>query len=827
MARTTDSDQKKQKGSAPRAADDQSGSTRHRRRKKELTPEQKEREQRLAVGVRRRIAVLMIFWGVLAFIPLIVTLYRLQITQHDHYETLSVSQQTRTSSLSSTRGSIYDRNGAVLATNETVYTVFISPAEIDDLFEEEESANRSYYINVLATGLGSLLEADASDIRAMAENIDSYYQVIRREVPEETADEVLAFLADESVTGCIPEGRKTGVYLEEDYKRVYPNESLASTILGFTGFNGSELSGLEGLEYLYNDTLSGSSGKIVVTKGNAGTALPESQETVYEATDGCDLITTIDATVQAALEENLENAMEEFMVQNGAFGIFMDVTTGEILGMASMGDYDPNDYSAIFDEETAAELTQQLRALSELPEEEYDDAYAAYSEAVSNALFDQWRNRTVSDTYEPGSTFKLITLAAALEDGAVTLEDTWYCGGSTEEIRGRTDPLNCWENAGHGVQTTADALANSCNIAFANIGIRLGGGRFYEYAEAFGILNTTGISLPGEADSVFFSRSTLDTTASYAELASASFGQTFRVTPIQLCSAICAVVNGGTLLEPHIISQIREADGTVSYQAEPTAVRQVISAETSETMCELMINVVENGTATGAQIAGYHIGGKTGTSEKIDKYDENGELVSERIVSFAGVAFDENGDAKYLCLCALDTPSAESGYYISGGVMGTATVRGVFADTLEYLGFEIDTSMENADVIMPDLTGLTAEEVETVLADHHLNFAISGTAATVTDQIPAAGTVIPSGSEVKVYMGADKPVTPVTVPNVVGCTAWYAKDMLQEYGLYVKIVGSSSNNLNVLTTKQNIEPGTQVQPGTVIEVSCTDTSSRD
>ena len=433
----------------------------------------------------------------------------------------------------------------------------------------------------------------------------------------------------------------------------------------------------------------------------------------------------------------------------------------------------------------------------------------------------------MSDTYEPGSTFKTVTLAAALEEGAVTLNDAWVCDGVTDSIKGREDPLHCWRSYGHGVQSTAEALANSCNIAFANIGIRLGGDKFYDYVKSFGFLEPTGVDMPGESSSIFFSHDTIADPNSYASLSSASFGQTFKITPLQLCRAISAIVNGGNLLEPYIVSEIVNADGVTTYQAEPTVLRQVISSETSETMCDLLINVVENGTATGAQVTGYTIGGKTGTSEKIDEFDEFGNLVDDRIVSFAGIVFDESRQAQYLCLVALDTPSSASGYYISGGVMGTATVRGVFTDVLPYLGFESDSSVLNADVTMPNLVGLTMDQARNALIEANLDYSIHGSEPVITDQIPAAGATIPSGSTVGLYFGEDKPTGLISVPNITGTTAAYANEALTNAGLYVKIVGSKSTATSVVATKQSIPGGTMVERGTVIEVTFTDTSSHD
>ncbi len=755
--------------------------------------------------IQRRIRILIAVFGVIVFIPLFVRLYHLQITDHDAYESKAIANQTRSTPLSASRGTIYDRSGNVLAVSTTVYNVFISPNELE---AREQDVDR------IAADLSVLLDVDADEIVQMAQQTESYYKIVCRRISQELADEV---------QNLIDFNDYHGIYLETDTQRTYPNNSLASNVLGFVG---SEDTGLEGLESYYDTNLQGVAGRIVTTKGNQGTEMLYSYETSYTASDGDSLITTIDSTVQYYLEQNIEAAMEEYMVSKGAFGIFMDVNTGAVLGMASYNNFDPNSYASVFDEETEAELLAMKAQAEHLTGAAYEQAYEAYQQAVTDALLSQWRNRAVSDTYEPGSTFKVITLASALEEGAVTLNDIWSCNGSTE-IKGRIDPLHCWDTAGHGEQSTAMALANSCNIAFANIGIQLGGEKLYDYVSSFGFLEPTGIDLPGESSSIFFSEDVLNDSSSYASLSSVAFGQTFKVTPLQLCRAISAVVNGGYLLQPYVVSEIIDSDGTSSYQAETTVLRQVISEQTSETMCDLLINVVENGTATGAQVTGFTIGGKTGTSEKIDEFDENGELVSDRIVSFVGIIFDENRDARYLCLIALDTPDSESGYYISGGVMGTATVRGVFSDVLSYLGIDADVTVNNANVTMPTVIGMTLQEAQEALDALNINVSAKGDSQLVTDQTPSGGSMIPTGSTAVLYMGEDKPVDPVTVPNVAGCSVEYAEELVNSSGLYLKILGSKSTGASVIATKQSIPAGTLVERGTVVEVTFTDTSSHD
>lgn len=427
----------------------------------------------------------------------------------------------------------------------------------------------------------------------------------------------------------------------------------------------------------------------------------------------------------------------------------------------------------------------------------------------------------------PGSTFKSITLASALEEGAVSLSDSFFCSGSTT-IKGRTKALHCWRSAGHGQQSTAEALQNSCNVAFAQIGIRLGGEKLYEYVHKFGLTEKTGIELNGEASGIFFDEATLSNPDSYASLSSAAFGQTFKITPLQLVRAISAVVNGGYLLEPHVVKEVLDSEGNIVEETERTVIRQVISEETSQTMCELLESVVSQGTAKNAQIAGYRIGGKTGTSEKIDVFDEDGNPVEDKIVSFVGIA--PMDDPRYIVLVALDTPSRETGYYISGGQMGAPTVRDVLADILPYLDIEPSYSAEEAetaDVSVPDLTGMTAEEAKAALKEKNLTFRVVGQEEQVTDQVPGEGASIPGGSEIILYFGEDQPEETVTVPDVTGKSAEEANRLLTEAGLYMKVIGATGSEGTIVAMAQTPEAGSSVSAGTVVEVEFSDLSARD
>lgn len=749
----------------------------------------------------KRIIGIMIICGVLLFIPLVATLFKLMIVDHNKYEAQAIDNQTRSTSVTASRGSIYDRNMSLLAGDTSVETIFIDPKRIS---EEDED------VNFIAKGLGEILGVEPAKIIELAAKTERQYEVIARKQPKDVADRVRAFATDNDLEG---------IHCEADSKRYYPYGSLASQVIGFTNSSGI---GSEGLEACYNDELEGTAGAIVTTKGNYGTEMLYSYEKNYEATDGNNLVLTLDATVQYYLEKNLEAAIEKYAVKNGGFSIMMDVNTGEIIGMATLGGYDPNNYLEIFDESTLEALQKMKDALSEFEEDspEYEEAESQYENAVAAARLHQWRNRNVSDGYEPGSTFKTITLAAALEEGAVTLDDTFYCGGA-ETFSGRDQELHCWKATGHHSQTTAQALQNSCNLAFAHIGLKLGGDKLYEYAKAFGILETTGIDLPGEASGVFHSFTKLsdyESNGTYA-LIDTAFGQSFKVTPIQLVRAISAVVNGGYVLEPYIVSEIQDEDGNVLLKNSRKVIRQAISEDTSEIMCRLMESVVTEGTAGNAALPGYRIGGKTGTSEKLD------ENTDDKIVSFVGVAPMDN--PRYVVLVALDSPG-NTGVYISGGVMAAPVVRDIFSDTLQYLGVQpdyTDVDMSTVNVEMPDVSGMTEKDASELLAAKSLVYVVVGSGETVTGQIPAAGSQLPGNSRVILYMGEEVPTDKVTIPNLMGLTPAQANAAIVNSGLYLQSKGSKSAYAKV--TSQSLVAGAQVPRGTLVTVEYTDESARD
>ena len=597
------------------------------------------------------------------------------------------------------------------------------------------------------------------------------------------------------------------------------------------GFTNASNTGSEGVEASYNSYLEGDPGKVITTKGNNEMDMPFSYEKYVSSGQGCSVVLTLDATVQACLEKQMENAIARYDVQNGAFGIVMNVKSGEILAMATMGNYDPNDYAQILNKETALQL-EQMR-LSYLMHPQNSQSYAQgkenYQNALTQARLKQWRNRCISDGYEPGSTFKVLTMAAALDCGAIDLETRFHCSGA-EQIPGRAQRLHCWRSTGHGAQQSPQALQNSCNLAFAHIALKLGGDRFYDYISRFGILEKTGVDLAGESKGVFFDKALVTDTDKWgtASLTSGSFGQTFKLTPLQLVRAISAGVNGGVLMEPYIVSEVVDDQGNTVLKQEPTAVRQVIQEETSKTMCQLIASVVTEGTAKNASVAGFSIGGKTGTSEKIDVFDENGQRVQDKIVSFVGIAPME--DPEYIVLVALDTPSRQTGIYISGGVMAAPTVGAVMADILPYLGVSHNYTQEDAAgrlVVMQDLTELTTDQAQKLLKEQGLTCRILGSGETIQGQIPGAGRSVPGNSQVLLYLEEIPEKQMTEVPDFVGMTRQQANDAAGSLGLYILAKGNPDTGPSITVSTQSVPPKSQVEAGTTVVLEFADTQSAD
>ncbi|MBE6923548.1 MAG: PASTA domain-containing protein [Ruminococcaceae bacterium] len=742
-----------------------------------------------------RLMIVMAVLGVGALLLVIWRLYSLMIQDYDYYAGLALRNQTRTTTVTAHRGDIYDRNMNILATDRSVENVYLDPHEL-----KQSKAD----IDDIARTLGAILEKDPEWIREQALDFKQRYKQVAARVEEETAAQIRAYINEKEISG---------IHLEPNAKRFYPYGTLAAQVIGFTNASNE---GSEGVEAAYNSFLSGAAGRVITTKGNNEMDMPFSYENFVASRSGCSLVLTLDATVQACLEKQMAAAIDRYAVQNGAFGLVMNAKTGEILAMATLGSYDPNNYLEIHDPDTAAEV-EALKGTE------------SYAEALNAARLKQWRNRVLSDGYEPGSTFKVLTMAAALDCGAIDLNTSFHCSGA-EQIPGRSQLLHCWRSQGHGAEQTPQALQNSCNLAFAHIALKLGGERFYDYIEKFGILEKTGIDLSGESKGIFFDRELIVNTDKWgtASLTSGSFGQTFKLTPLQLVRAIASVVNGGSLMEPYIVSEIFDADGNTVMKAEPTVVRQTISPETSDTMRTLIRSVVTEGTAKNAQVAGFSIGGKTGTSEKIDVLDENGQPTLDKIVSFVGIAPME--DPEYIVLVALDTPSRSTGLYISGGVMAAPTVGAVMADILPYLGVQRQFSEEEVasqTVILEDLTGFSQKDAEKYLKSVALSAKIIGQGDAVTDQLPSPGESLPGGSQVLLYLGETAEEAQVEVPDFSGMNRAQASDAAGKLGLYILVTGNTDIAPNVTVTAQDIPAGTAVDRGSTITLEFTDLSSRD
>ncbi len=728
----------------------------------------------------KRVRLIVSLMG-LAFGVLIVRLFFLQVVQADMWKEKATSQQLYSTSITAKRGNIYDANMKTLAKSVTVWTVFISPAEMKT--EQRE---------LVASGLSEILDVDYDMVYEKTQKVERYNETIKRKVDNDTADLVNEFIRENDIKG---------IYLTEDTMRYYPYDNLASTVLGFTNYDGQ---GAYGLEAYYDKVLSGTDGIVASVRNAKGTAMPFSEQQVYDAEDGQSLVLTIDETVQHYLEKHLENAVLEHDVQNRAVGIVMNVKTGEILGMSTKPDFDPNNYSYIDDDATRERL-EEMKA-----EAKTDEEMDAYLEALDEAQNTQWRNKAISDPYEPGSVFKLITAAAALETGAVTPSTQFHCPGYYIVAGNR---IACWKNGGHGDLNFGGAIKGSCNPAFIMTGQALGAERFMDYLDKFGLYGKTGVDLPGEATSIMHDRATM-LNENMASLSSASFGQTFKVTALQLMTAVNATVNGGYLMQPYVVKQILDSDGNVVSNTEPTVIRQVISEETSAQVAALAEKVVSEtgGSGIRAAVPGYRIGGKTGTSQKLD---QDGDDI---ILSFYGYAPAD--DPEIAILVMLDEPQKNNQY---GSVIAAPVVGNIFADILPYLGYEpsyTEEQLSTADVATPYLINYGLQEAQTTLVQAGLQYRVVGSGTRVVSQTPGAAMPIPGGGTVVLY--TDEESTDhqtAAVPYVIGKTGNEANKLILNSGFNIKIEGESIEHEGCVAISQSVEAGTTAEIGTVITVT--------
>ena len=731
------------------------------------------------------------------FGAVVISLFRWQIVRGEEMSIAALDQSLRSTTLSAMRGTIYDATGKVLAQSASVWTVVLEPAYFAD-YDDPEGARQK-----VASGLAAILDMDEEEVYEKTQG-SSYFVYLKRRVETSVRDEINEFLEAEGIS--------SGVRLIEDYKRYYPYGTVASTVLGFTGTDGQ---GLEGLELQYDTQLRGTAGRLISSRNALGTDMPFEYEQYVEAQDGNNLVLTIDETVQSILEKYLAEGVDQFNVKNGAVAIMMDVNTGAILGLATTPTYDPNDPFTIYDED----LQAQIDALSG---EEQDQAF-------NDAQLKQWRNKAVSDTYYPGSVFKMCTYAMGLEEGVVTEQTTYTCTGSVL-VDGWDDPIHCWRHSGHGLETFRDGLCNSCNPYTIYIGQLLGGETFAKYREAFGFTESTGIDLPGEAVTLYHSAIELINTPS--NLAVESFGQNFSITPLHMITAAAAIANGGYLVTPHVVDRVVDQDGNIVQTADTSYRRQVISEEPSAAITDILQQNVESGSATGGYVAGYRICGKTGTSEKVDKWNEDRTQDMEYIASYCGFAPAE--DPQYALLVFFDEPDDDTnGGYNGGNAVAGPYFAKMMEEILPYLGVEAQYNEEeyaNLDTVAPTVTGLTLEEAYAKLEEAGLTYSVIGdesdSSITVTAQVPEAGGAVPKDGQVVLYTnGYDEASTYVTVPNFLGYDVTNASYLASINGLQISVSGSSSSTATV--TAQSVADGEQVQQGTVITLTFVDNANAE
>ena len=714
--------------------------------------------------IQQRTLLLLALLGIGTFLLLFAQLYKLQIKQHDELKTLAVRQQTLRTTVEASRGTIYDKNGDILALSSTAENVCVSPLDVAKNEQDQD---------LIANGLGEILGVDPSGILDDMKDTASQYKVIKKKVEQETADKVRVFISDNGIKG---------VFLEPTSKRYYPYSSLAAHVIGFVNANG----GAYGLEAVYDEELTGEKGMVVSARDANGNALLYQYEQYFDAENGDSLVTTLDKTVQYYLEKGLEELESRYGTGVGATGIVMDVNTGGILAMASLPTYDLNAPASIYNKEMlAAGMT--------------DAELAAAADTLQNM---QWRNKAINDTFQPGSTFKILTLAMALEENKVKMSDTFNCPGYVV-IEGAK--INCSKRApGHGHQDLITAFANSCNPAFINIGLRLGNTTFYNYMKAFGLTGKTGVDTTGEASGFVNKEIEYSTLA----LACYAFGQNFNVTPLSLINAQAACVNGGYLRTPYIVSEVLDQSGNVKYRHDTTPLRQVISENTSKTVREIMEYEVEHGT------------GKNGTADQID-----GSVT----VSFTCCAPAD--DPQIMMLLTLSNASDKTGTYRSGGNMAAPVASSIMAEILPYLGIEPTYSADElvgADHTVPNVVGLKRDEAAAKLKEEGFSCRTVGDGETVTDQTPLGGAIVPNNAEIILYLGAEKSTELCIVPNVVGDSAAAANRKLTDAGLIMSVSGATGgSSASVRAISQSETPGTEVAAGTVVRVQFSDSSVTD
>ncbi len=772
----------------------------------------------------RRTIFLMVVLGIGMFLPLIAQLYKLQIVEHEEWEKRAANQQTKSVSVAANRGTIYDKEGRVMAMSATVYKLVLSPMGVYGSVKQENykktdgSPDTAAYEKALydlrktiVDGIVDLFGYDEELLWKRIERIKSGYEVLYSELEEEDAEKVREFISTNKLSA--------GLQLTPSSKRYYPYSSVGSHILGYMNQNetsGENKVGAMGIEAGYEDVLSGELGRVVTSKNGWGMEMLSGYDMYFDAQNGYDVHLTIDERAQARMEQALAEGIETYDVQNGAFGIAINPQTGAVLCMASTPDFDPNSYGKIINDS----LQKELDAV----EAEKGRDSEEYSKALGAAQQKQWRNRALSDAYEPGSVFKPITVAMALEEGVVSMTDHFYCSGSKVVIQGGR-PIHCHKHSGHKDEDLTQAVMNSCNVAMMDIAERLGGDLMWKYFEDFGLFNGTGIDIGGEGLQQFWTEKQFKSLIGTTDRANSSFGQGFKVLPTQMISAFAAVINGGHLLQPYLVQSVTDQDGNNVFYHETQEVRQVISESTSEKVRGILEEVVgtTKGSGHNAYMSGYRIGGKTGTSEKLDQPDSD-----DVMCSFMGFAPVDN--PQVLVLLVYDTPKRSSpgsnytaaGTYISGGNIAAPMAGALIADILDYMGVEKQYSSDElagADAPMPYVVGKELTVAKGQIQNAGFECRTVGTGSIVTHQVPAAGVSIPGGSNVILYLGEAVPEAQVEVPDLKGLSPTAAKVKLEEMGLFMRATGVVDYaDSAVSSVTQSVDVGTMVSPGTVIDV---------
>ncbi len=740
---------------------------------------------KLTQGMKKRILVILVALciGVTGIVSGV--LFKVSVIDSKELSAMATDQQQSSFDIKAKRGTIYDRNNKVLAQSATVWDVIISPGDI----EKNEPENREF----ICKGISEILGVKYETLTEACKDTSSRYYVVKKKVDRSTVEKINNFVLKNNLN-------RYSVYTVENSERSYPNGTLAASVLGFVNENEEGY----GIEAYYNSYLKGTDGRVITTTDAHGNAMPYDYSARYSAKDGNSLVLTIDETLQYYLEKNLEITVSQHKLANRSTGIIMNAKTGAIVAMATSPGFDPNDPSHVYFE--SDRLTLAKMSADKKTEEEI----LAKKQEIWGK---QWQNKAVSELYIPGSVFKMFTCASALEEEVVSLDSTFECSGIAD-VAGTK--IRCWNIGGHGVSNLTEAMIRSCNPAFIKIGQLLGVEKFSKYFEAFGFTEKTGIDLPGEADSLYVKESDMG----IVELSSSAFGQTTKVTPIQMVTAAAAVVNGGKLVTPYVVDKIIDSDGNVVKSAQTVVRRQVISEETSATMRKILEDVVTANGGGNAYMSGYRIGGKSGTSEKIDDYNSGKTPELRYVATFCAIVPID--DPEYVMLVVCDEPTSG---YIYGSAIAAPVVSAVFKEGLEYMGiYPQYTADELAqqDVTVPWVGGYNSIRAEAQLTAAGLKAEYIGSTdgTEVTGQVPSAGTVMPSGSTVMLYMG-DIPLSDYrmsTVPNVIGMTVEAANKALSEAGLNISITGAATGS-EAKAVSQSVNSGLVVYRGSVIEVN--------